>query len=66
MVDALAQLKTAKIEVVATAVVADEIEQIRRVVMQWADTDAADLVLTSGGTGFSPRDVTPEAIKVRF
>lgn len=65
MVDALTQLKSTNIVVVATAVVPDEVEQIQRVVKQWADADVVDLVLTSGGTGFSPRDVTPEAIKVR-
>lgn len=53
------------IVVVATAIVADEITSIQQKVMKWADDDVADLILTSGGTGFTPRDVTPEAIKVR-
>lgn len=64
MVDVLTNLKTAKMVVVATAIVPDEIEEIQKIVTNWADTDAVDLILTSGGTGFSPRDVTPEAIKV--
>ncbi len=49
------------IEVVWTAVVPDEENEIRRVLTQWADENSADLILTSGGTGLSPRDVTPEA-----
>ncbi len=42
-------------------VIADEFEQIVAVLTEWADTDAADLILTTGGTGVSPRDTTPEA-----
>lgn len=49
------------IEVVWTEVVPDEQSDIRRVLIRWADEQAADLILTSGGTGLSPRDVTPEA-----
>jgi len=49
------------IEVVWTAVVPDEENEIRRVLTQWADENSADLILTSGGTGLSPRDVTPES-----
>ncbi|HTY21579.1 MAG TPA: MogA/MoaB family molybdenum cofactor biosynthesis protein [Desulfomonilaceae bacterium] len=49
------------IDVVWTAVVPDEENEIRRVLTQWADENSADLILTSGGTGLSPRDVTPEA-----
>ena len=42
-------------------VIADEFEQIVSVLTEWADADVADLILTTGGTGVSPRDVTPEA-----
>lgn len=42
-------------------VIADEFEQIVEVLTDWADRDIADLILTTGGTGVSPRDVTPEA-----
>jgi molybdopterin adenylyltransferase len=45
----------------ASAIVADERKEIARTLAQWADTEAADLVLTTGGTGVAPRDVTPEA-----
>ncbi len=42
-------------------VVADEPRDITAALVGWADGDAADLVLTLGGTGFGPRDLTPEA-----
>ncbi len=46
-------------EVVARRLVADEHSQIADAL--WDLTEQADLVLTTGGTGFAPRDVTPEA-----
>ncbi len=49
------------IEVAWTEVVPDEVSDIRRILIQWADEQGADLILTTGGTGLSPRDVTPEA-----
>ncbi len=42
-------------------IIPDERDQIAQVLSQWADEHLADVVLTSGGTGFSTRDVTPEA-----
>ena len=48
-------------QVVESRIIADEFEQIVKVLTEWADADAADLILTTGGTGVSPRDVTPEA-----
>lgn len=48
-------------EVQATAVVADEMELLAAKMRQYADEMGLDLILTTGGTGFSPRDVTPEA-----
>ncbi|MDD5285917.1 MAG: MogA/MoaB family molybdenum cofactor biosynthesis protein [Desulfuromonadaceae bacterium] len=42
-------------------VIPDELEQIVALLVKWCDTDMADLILTTGGTGVSPRDVTPEA-----
>ena len=44
------------------AIVPDEKEVISRKLAQWADSLAIDLIITTGGTGFYPRDVTPEAI----
>ncbi|ELR24968.1 Gephyrin, putative [Acanthamoeba castellanii str. Neff] len=54
-------LKHAK--VVATAVVADEVDDIQRVLKEWSDGRKLQLILTTGGTGFAPRDITPEATK---
>lgn len=42
-------------------VVPDDVEQIVAVLVDWADAHKLDLILTTGGTGLSPRDVTPEA-----
>lgn len=49
------------VEIIRTKVIADEFADIVTVLSQWADADIADLILTTGGTGVSPRDVTPEA-----
>ncbi len=43
------------------SVVPDEGSEIIRCLIRWADAAAADVILTTGGTGFGPRDVTPEA-----
>lgn len=42
-------------------IVPDEKEQISKTLKTWAISDKMDVILTTGGTGFSPRDVTPEA-----
>lgn len=47
--------------VVARAVVPDEMDRIAAALKANADRDGADVVLTTGGTGFTERDVTPEA-----
>lgn len=54
-------LEQAGYQVVYTAIVPDEPEQIRAALCQSADEKDVALCLTTGGTGFSPRDVTPEA-----
>ena len=51
------------LEVVYTALVPDETVDIQRELRKCADELGVSLVLTTGGTGFSPRDVTPEATK---
>jgi molybdenum cofactor synthesis domain-containing protein len=43
--------------------VPDETDRIAAALCAWADGDRADLVLTTGGTGLTPRDVTPEATR---
>ncbi len=51
-------------EIVAQDILPDEIDQIRDRLKYYCDIMNVDLVLTSGGTGFSPRDFTPEATKM--
>ena len=48
----------------ARHVVPDETVAIIRTLLAWCDGDQADVVFTTGGTGLSPRDVTPEATQV--
>lgn len=48
------------------AIVKDEVEEIRAQLQVWIDDPEVDVVLSTGGTGFSPRDVTPEAVKPLF
>ena len=43
------------------AIVSDDVEAIQQKLKEWADDSRVNLILTTGGTGFSPRDVTPEA-----
>lgn len=49
--------------VAARALIPDDTVQIVGTLTRWCDGDAADLVLTTGGTGLSARDVTPEATR---
>ena len=48
-------------EVVKTAVIPDERDQIAAQLRRWADEGQIGLIVTTGGTGFASRDVTPEA-----
>ena len=45
------------------ALLPDEESAIREMLTSWADSYEMDLILTTGGTGFSPRDMTPEATR---
>jgi molybdenum cofactor synthesis domain-containing protein len=45
------------------SIVPDEADQISERLRDWCDTGAADVVVTTGGTGLGPRDVTPEATR---
>ena len=48
-------------EVVKTSLIPDEIDVIEKTLLEFIERGDIDLLLTTGGTGFSPRDVTPEA-----
>ncbi|MDE5442924.1 molybdenum cofactor biosynthesis protein B [Bradyrhizobium sp. CSA207] len=50
----------------ARAIVTDDIEAIRAVIRRWIADAGVDVVITTGGTGFTGRDVTPEAIEPLF
>jgi molybdopterin adenylyltransferase len=50
-------------ELVARSLVPDDSVAIVRQLLAWCDADGADLVLSTGGTGLSPRDNTPEATR---
>lgn len=47
----------------AYKIVPDEIEEIKETLLDWCDEQELNLILTTGGTGFAPRDVTPEATR---
>ena len=54
-------LKNAGYEVIQAMIVPDERGRIEAALRQWCDREPVDLIVTTGGTGFAPRDVTPEA-----
>lgn len=59
----VSRLREAGHELAGKAIIADEIDAIRAGVQAWADDPQVDVIITTGGTGFAPRDVTPEALK---
>lgn len=64
---ALAELVRAQgWSVLAEDVIPDEREPISATLAAWADMGRFDVILTTGGTGFSPRDVTPEACEAIY
>jgi molybdenum cofactor biosynthesis protein B len=60
------RLTAAGHELAGKVIVSDEVESIRDQVRSWADDPQVDVIISTGGTGFSPRDVTPEAVKPLF
>jgi molybdenum cofactor biosynthesis protein B len=60
------RIKAAGHFLIDRAVVPDDVEQIRTRVKEWIDTPALDVIITTGGTGFTGRDVTPEAVEPLF
>lgn len=57
------ELRTLPAEIALTAILPDEEDEIARHLREIADDGLVNLVITTGGTGFSPRDVTPEATR---
>ena len=53
-------------DLAARALVRDDVDQIRRQVMDWVGSGGIDAIITTGGTGLTGRDVTPEAIEPLF
>ena len=57
------RLTAAGHELAGRAIVTDEVEAIDLQVSAWAADPDVDLIISTGGTGFAPRDVTPEAVR---
>ena len=60
------RLTAAGHELAGKAIVTDDVEAIRAQVRAWVEDDGVDVIISTGGTGFAPRDVTPEAVKPLF
>jgi molybdenum cofactor biosynthesis protein B len=60
------RLTAAGHKLAAREIVTDDVEAIRAVVKKWIADPGIDAVITTGGTGFTGRDVTPEAIEPLF
>ena len=58
----VADALSAKVEY--SAVIPDELDLIKDTLLEWADQHQLNLILTTGGTGFAPRDITPEATRL--
>lgn len=59
-------LSVAGHELADKVIVTDDVDAIRNQVRAWAEDDGVDVVISTGGTGFAPRDVTPEAVRPLF
>lgn len=62
----VSRLREAGHELADRAIVPDDVDAIRSRVRQWVEAGEVDVILTTGGTGFAPRDVTPEAVRPLF
>ena len=60
------RLLSAGHELAGREIVKDEVEAIRGQVRGWVEDESIDVIISTGGTGFAPRDVTPEAVKPLF
>ncbi len=57
-------MRTAGWRVAETLIVPDDVDILRDTLVLWADSGEVDLILTTGGTGFARRDLTPEATRL--
>jgi len=60
------RLKAAGHRLAARDIITDDVDAIRAVVRTWIDDPGVDVIITTGGTGFTGRDVTPEAVEPLF
>jgi molybdenum cofactor biosynthesis protein B len=60
------RLTAAGHQLAAKAIVRDDVDAIRAQLRSWTDDEAVDVIISTGGTGFAPRDLTPEAVKPLF
>lgn len=60
------RIRSAGHELVERAIVPDDVEEIRLIVGTWIAEERIDVVITTGGTGFTGRDVTPDALEPLF
>ncbi|NRG19756.1 molybdenum cofactor biosynthesis protein B [Rhizobiales bacterium] len=61
-----ARIEEAGHKLAGREIVKDDVEEIRKAVREWIDSPQVDVVITTGGTGFTGRDVTPEAVEPLF
>ncbi len=61
-----ARIEDAGHKLAARDIVTDDVEAIRSIVTKWAKNPEIDVIITTGGTGFTGRDVTPEALEPLF
>ncbi|MCH7589126.1 MAG: MogA/MoaB family molybdenum cofactor biosynthesis protein [Chloroflexi bacterium] len=59
----VAMVKQQGWRIAKTAIIADDQQGIEDTLIRWVDWDSVDVILTTGGTGFSPRDQAPEATR---
>jgi molybdenum cofactor biosynthesis protein B len=59
----ISQMNAAGHKLIDRAIVPDDITAIRAQLLAWRTEPGVEIILTTGGTGFSPRDNTPEAVK---
>ena len=60
------RLTAAGHELATKAIVTDEVDAIRKQILEWVADPDTDVILSTGGTGFAQRDVTPEAVRPLF